>query len=104
MAVPVPHFLCYTIHMPATNEKFTLNIEPLGDHLQVTIPELGITVQTTGTTRREAEQVAFRAIDEHLMSTRQRLRSSRTRCTTSPSAHTSSTQASGAATSLRQRH
>jgi len=46
--------------MPATNEKFTLNIEPLGDHLQVTIPELGITVQTTGTTRREAEQVALR--------------------------------------------
>ena len=82
-------FLWYTRHMPATNEKFTLNIEPLGDHLQVTIPELGITVQTTGTTRREAEQVALRAIDEHLMSTRQRRRSSRTRTTTSPSRTTS---------------
>ena len=61
--------------MPATNEKYTLNIEPVGDHLEVTIPELGVTVQTTGTSRDEAVEAGQRAIIAYLMSkkrTRQR--------------------------------
>ena len=70
--------------MPATNVKYTLNIEPVGDHLQVTIPEIGVTVETTGNTRREAEDVGLRAITDHLMRTRQR-RSTTRRAKTSRS-------------------
>jgi hypothetical protein len=70
--------------MPATNVKYTLNIEPVGDHLQVTIPEIGVTVETTGNTRREAEDVGLRAITDYLMRTRQR-RSTARRAKTSRS-------------------
>src|SRR5260370_7185707 len=77
-----PSFLCYTLtrrykHMPARNRKFTFDIVPVGDHLEVTIPEIGVTVATAGTTRREAIDAAHRAIIEHLMQQRRQTRKTR---------------------------
>lgn len=55
--------------MSTTNETYTLNIQPVGDHLQVTIPELGITVSTApGEIKRDdAERVALAAISDYHM-------------------------------------
>jgi hypothetical protein len=48
------------------NPTYTIDIVPVGDHLQVTIPEIGVTVETPpGQTRREdAERVAGAAISQ----------------------------------------
>jgi hypothetical protein len=45
------------------NPKYTIDIQPIGDHLQVTIPEIGVTVETaSGEVRLEdAERVALAA-------------------------------------------
>ncbi len=55
--------------MPATNVKYTLNIEPVGDRLRVTIPELGVTVETAPgeLARDDAIEAGTRAITEHLL-------------------------------------
>ena len=58
--------------MPIANKKFTLNIEPVGDHLEVTIPEIGVTVATSGTTRQEAIEAGQRAFIEHQLSQRKK--------------------------------
>ncbi len=50
--------------------KYTLDIKPVDGHLQVTIPELGVTVDTTGTRRTEAVDAANRAIVDHLIQKR----------------------------------
>ena len=63
--------------MPARNRKFTFDIVPVGDHLEVTIPEIGVTVATAGTTRREAIDAGHRAIIEHLIQQRRQKRKSR---------------------------
>jgi hypothetical protein len=49
------------------NPKYTIDIQPVGDHLQVTIPEIGVTVETaSGEVRLEdAERVALAAISQH---------------------------------------
>ena len=49
------------------NPKFTIDIQPVGDHLQVHIPEIGVTVETApGEVRREdAERIALAAISQH---------------------------------------
>ena len=53
------------------NKKYTINFEPLPEGgLRVTVPEIGATVQTSGTTLRDAEAAAIRLIDEHLQKTR----------------------------------
>jgi hypothetical protein len=46
------------------NEKYTLNIEQIGDHLEVHIPELEITIETAPgkTERGDALDVAHNAI------------------------------------------
>jgi hypothetical protein len=46
---------------------YTIDIQPVGDHLQVTIPEIGVTVETApGERRREdAERVAGAAISRY---------------------------------------
>ncbi len=62
-------------HMPTT--KYTLNIEPIGDHLEVTIPEIGVTVATTGASRNEAIDAAHRAIKEHVLQQRRNRRKPR---------------------------
>ncbi len=58
-----------TRHIPATNVQYTLYIEPVGDHLQVTIAEIGVTVETVlGKIKREdAERAATRAISEYVL-------------------------------------
>src|SRR5258708_28365421 len=55
--------------MPATNEKYTLNIEPVGDRLRVTIPELGVTVETAPgeIARDDAIEAGNRGITDHLL-------------------------------------
>lgn len=58
--------------MPAMNKKYTINIEPQGDHLVVTIPEIDTTIQVTGCTLRDAETAAQKAIIDHLMQQRKR--------------------------------
>jgi hypothetical protein len=47
--------------------KFTIDIVPVGDHLQVSVPELGIVVETgPGETKRDdAERVALAAISAY---------------------------------------
>ena len=47
--------------------KYTIDIQPIGDHLQVSVPELGIVLETTsGEVRREdAERVALAAISRY---------------------------------------
>jgi hypothetical protein len=37
--------------MPTTHENYTLNIQPVDDHLEVFIPELGMKVTTTSASR-----------------------------------------------------
>jgi hypothetical protein len=53
--------------MTTSNEKYTLNIVPVGDHLRVHIPEIDVTVETApGETRREdAERVGLAAISRY---------------------------------------
>jgi len=57
----------------AMNENYTLDIKPVGDHLQVTIPELGITVETIGTSRQEAVDAGTRAITDALLARKKRV-------------------------------
>lgn len=52
--------------MPTTHENYTLNIQPVDDHLEVFVPELGMKVTTTSTSREEAIDAAHRAIAECL--------------------------------------
>ena len=49
------------------NPKFTIDIQPVGDHLQVTIPELGIVLETEPGQRKQedAERVALSAISRY---------------------------------------
>ena len=49
------------------NPTYTIDIQPVGDHLQVTIPELGIVVETDpGYNKRDdAERVALTAISDY---------------------------------------
>jgi hypothetical protein len=51
----------------SNNPMYTIDIQPVGDHLQVTIVEIGVTVETEpGQTRREdAERVAGEAISAY---------------------------------------
>jgi hypothetical protein len=51
----------------SNNPTYTIQISPDGDHLQVTIPELGITVETApGEIKRDdAERVALAAISDY---------------------------------------
>jgi hypothetical protein len=53
----------------SNNPTYTIDIQPVGDHLQVTIPELGITVSTaSGEIKRDdAERVALAAISKWQM-------------------------------------
>jgi hypothetical protein len=53
--------------MSNNNPTYTIDIVPVGDHLQVTIPELNITVETApGEVRREhAERIALAAISKY---------------------------------------
>lgn len=48
---------------------YTIQLEAVGDHLQVTIPELGITVETAPgkTSRDDAFDVAHAAIDTWML-------------------------------------
>jgi hypothetical protein len=51
-----------------SNEStYTIDIQSVGDHLQVTIPEIEVTISTApGETRREdAERVALAAISKY---------------------------------------
>ena len=47
--------------------NYTIDFAPVGDHLQVTIPEIGVTLETApGELRLEdAERVALAAISQH---------------------------------------
>lgn len=56
------------------NEKYTLQLKSVGDHLEVFIPELNITVETgPGETSRDAAlDVAHRAIIEYHLKQRER--------------------------------
>ena len=51
----------------SNNPTYTIDFAPVGDHLQVTIPELNITVSTaSGEVKLEdAERVALAAISEY---------------------------------------
>lgn len=55
--------------MSTTSETYTLNIEPVGDHLRVCIPELDITIETApGEIKRDqAVDAAHRAITQYMM-------------------------------------
>ena len=64
--------------MTEVSKNFTINIEPVGDHLEVTIPELGITTSTVGTTRTEAIDVATQAITATLLERKKLARKQRT--------------------------
>jgi hypothetical protein len=57
--------VCYNLFMNE-NPKYTIDIVPVGDHLQVSVPELGIVLETTsGKTRRDdAVDLALSAISE----------------------------------------
>jgi hypothetical protein len=54
-------------------EKYTITIQPVGDHLQVTISDLGIVVETEpGQMKRvDAERAATRAITEYVLKQRE---------------------------------
>ena len=67
----MPRFLCYTVPM---DEKYTLQLKSGGDHPEVFIPELGVTVQAIGTSRDEVVEAGQRAIVEHLLSKRRKIR------------------------------
>ncbi len=49
------------------NPVYTIDFEPVGDHLKVTIPELGIVLETKPgeTTLDDAERVALAAIAKY---------------------------------------
>jgi len=56
------------------NKQYTINFETAGDHLVVTIPEIGVTVETAAgeLTRDAATAAAQRAIIAHLEAKRTR--------------------------------
>lgn len=55
------------------DEKFTIDITPIpGGGLRVSIPELDISIETEGTTWRDAEEAGLRAIDAELLKRRER--------------------------------
>jgi hypothetical protein len=58
--------VCYNLLM-STNPTYTIQINPVGDHLEVHIPEIGVTVSTEpGEVKREdAEKVAGAAISAY---------------------------------------
>ncbi len=71
VAICMPCFLVwYTWNM---NEKYTLQLKSVGDHLEVTIPELNITVSTRPgkTSRDDALDVAAQAIIEYHLKQRE---------------------------------
>ncbi len=49
------------------NPVYTIDFEPVGDHLKVTIPEIGVVLETgPGETRREdVERIAMAAISRY---------------------------------------
>jgi len=51
----------------STETHYTIDIQPVGNHLQVTVPELGIELETApGEVRREdAERLALAAISRY---------------------------------------
>jgi len=51
----------------STDTTYTIDIESVGDHLRVTIPELGIVLETAPgeTGRDDAERVALAAISRY---------------------------------------
>lgn len=51
----------------SSNPTYTIDFEPAGDHLKVTIPELGIVLETAPgeTTLADAERVALAAISRY---------------------------------------
>lgn len=50
---------------------FTIKIVPMDGRLQVTIPEIGVTVETRSTSRGEAIDAAHRAITQYLLTQRE---------------------------------
>jgi hypothetical protein len=62
--------------MPALHKQFTIHFEPQGDHLVVTVPEIGVTVETAaGEMSLDAATAAGRrAITAHLEATRKKRR------------------------------
>ncbi len=52
-------------------EKFTIILVPIGDRLQVTIPEIGVTVETQSLKRDEGIDAAHRAIIDYLQKRRE---------------------------------
>ncbi len=67
-----PRFLCYTC---GVNEKYTIQLKSVGDHLEVTIPELHITVETAPgkTSRDDALDVAQQEIIKYHLKLREHL-------------------------------
>ena len=57
--------VCYTCGM-SNETKYTIDIQPVGDHLQVSIPELGIVLETaSGKIKRDdAVDMALSAISK----------------------------------------
>ena len=57
--------VCYNRGM-SNETKYTIDIQPVGDHLQVTIPELGIVLETpSGKIKRDdAVDLALSAISK----------------------------------------
>lgn len=59
------------LYLLIMNEKFTIDFEPLpSGGLRVSVPEIGATLETSGTTLRDAEAAGIRLIDEHLQKIR----------------------------------
>jgi hypothetical protein len=56
------------------NKQYTINYELQGNHLIVTVPEIGATVETAAgeTSRDAATLAATRAITKHLEATRKK--------------------------------
>jgi hypothetical protein len=59
-------FLCYNLLM-STNPTYAIDIQPVGDHLRVSIPDLGIVLETEpGKTKRDdAVDLALSAISAY---------------------------------------
>ncbi len=72
------------------NEQYTIHFEPRAEGgLLVTVPEIGVTVETAGDRLSDAQDAGLRAITEHLAATRKkrlRWRSSRQPKASRPSA------------------
>ncbi len=68
-----PRFLCYTCDMSNETEKYTIHMQRVGDHLQVTISEIGVTVETAPgkIDLADAERAATRAISEYVLAQRE---------------------------------